>query len=279
VDVRHAAGGTNGHWRVWFTSAIWRSWESMPCRCLPGGGNGVAGRAARLADDGVCRGGADWISSAKCGAMSNRDGRSPGCRWRFSRSRMSATAELHGATSHPPRQSGGLTAVASLIAVVKMGDTGAYTVGRLFGRHKMTPRLSPGKTWEGVAGAILFAAFAGWIVLRLLPGAVGGPSVAFGSIRESFGRWQWIAYGIIVGIAGLLGRPGRIAHQARRRRKDSSPGCPASAVVGPIGLDSVRGAGGVDLLGERAGVNRSPLLALRALCHEPTRIDVTAIEK
>ena len=44
----------------------------------------------------------------------------------------------------------GVTAVASLIAVVKMGDTGAYTLGRMFGRHKMTPTLSPGKTWEGV---------------------------------------------------------------------------------------------------------------------------------
>lgn len=31
-------------------------------------------------------------------------------------------------------------------------DTGAYAVGRLIGRHKMAPRISPGKTWEGAAG-------------------------------------------------------------------------------------------------------------------------------
>ena len=53
----------------------------------------------------------------------------------------------------------GLLAILSLVIVVKMGDTGAYTVGRLVGRHKMAPRLSPGKTWEGAAGAALFALF------------------------------------------------------------------------------------------------------------------------
>jgi phosphatidate cytidylyltransferase len=120
----------------------------------------------------------------------------------------------------------GLTAVASLIAVVKMGDTGAYTIGRLFGRHKMTPRLSPGKTWEGVAGAILFSAFAGWVVLRLLPGAVGGPSVALGSVREPLGRWQWIIYGTIVGIAGLLGDLAESLIKRDAGRKDSSPWMP-----------------------------------------------------
>jgi len=55
------------------------------------------------------------------------------------------------------------------ILVTKFSDTGAYAVGSLFGRHKMIPRISPGKTWEGFAGAIilstlasvLFAHFAG----------------------------------------------------------------------------------------------------------------------
>ncbi|HEX3997642.1 MAG TPA: phosphatidate cytidylyltransferase [Pirellulales bacterium] len=120
----------------------------------------------------------------------------------------------------------GLTAVASLIAVVKMGDTGAYTVGRLFGRHKMTPLLSPGKTWEGFVGAVVFAAVAGWLVLRLLPGAIGGPDVALGSVREPLGRWQWLAYGIIVGIAGLLGDLAESLIKRDSGRKDSSPWMP-----------------------------------------------------
>ena len=41
------------------------------------------------------------------------------------------------------------------ILVTKFSDMGAYAVGSLIGRHKMIPRISPGKTWEGFAGAIL----------------------------------------------------------------------------------------------------------------------------
>lgn len=43
------------------------------------------------------------------------------------------------------------------ILVTKFSDTGAYIVGSLIGRHKMIPRISPGKTWEGFAGAIVFS--------------------------------------------------------------------------------------------------------------------------
>ena len=40
------------------------------------------------------------------------------------------------------------------LAGTTASDTGAYAVGRLLGRHRMTPRLSPGKTWEGAAGGL-----------------------------------------------------------------------------------------------------------------------------
>lgn len=43
------------------------------------------------------------------------------------------------------------------ILVTKFSDLGAYVTGSLIGRHKMIPRISPGKTWEGFAGAILIA--------------------------------------------------------------------------------------------------------------------------
>ena len=42
-----------------------------------------------------------------------------------------------------------------LLAVVWIADTAAYFAGRKFGRHKLAPAISPGKTWEGVAGAFL----------------------------------------------------------------------------------------------------------------------------
>ncbi len=41
------------------------------------------------------------------------------------------------------------------ILVTKASDMGAYSIGSLIGRHKMIPRLSPGKTWEGFGGAIV----------------------------------------------------------------------------------------------------------------------------
>ncbi|MEM9284085.1 MAG: phosphatidate cytidylyltransferase [Verrucomicrobiota bacterium] len=44
-----------------------------------------------------------------------------------------------------------------LIAVTKLTDMGAYLVGSLIGRDKMVPHVSPGKTWQGFGGAIVFA--------------------------------------------------------------------------------------------------------------------------
>lgn len=41
----------------------------------------------------------------------------------------------------------------ALLAVIWIADSAAYFVGRRFGRHKLAPSISPGKTWEGVAGA------------------------------------------------------------------------------------------------------------------------------
>jgi phosphatidate cytidylyltransferase len=43
------------------------------------------------------------------------------------------------------------------LLVTKLSDTGAYAIGSLIGRHKMIPRISPGKTWEGLGGALLFS--------------------------------------------------------------------------------------------------------------------------
>ncbi|MHC4158160.1 MAG: phosphatidate cytidylyltransferase [Planctomycetota bacterium] len=43
------------------------------------------------------------------------------------------------------------------VFVVKSADIGAYTFGSIFGRHKFSPKISPGKTWEGMAGALLTA--------------------------------------------------------------------------------------------------------------------------
>ena len=51
--------------------------------------------------------------------------------------------------------------------IIWFADMGAYFIGRRFGRHKITPRLSPSKSWEGYVGGIAFGVFIG-IVLSLL---------------------------------------------------------------------------------------------------------------
>lgn len=47
-----------------------------------------------------------------------------------------------------------------------VSDTGAYAVGRLFGRHKLAPAVSPGKTVEGAIGGLLACALTSWIYAR-----------------------------------------------------------------------------------------------------------------
>ena len=63
-----------------------------------------------------------------------------------------------------------------LMAVVWIADSAAYFAGRRFGRHKLAPAISPGKTWEGVAGAYLTVTLYGMVW-----GAWDGSSVLFHS--------------------------------------------------------------------------------------------------
>ena len=55
-----------------------------------------------------------------------------------------------------------------LLSVIFIGDTGAFIVGRLIGKHKMVPIASPRKTWEGSLGGIIMAVAAGGAVQLLL---------------------------------------------------------------------------------------------------------------
>lgn len=62
-----------------------------------------------------------------------------------------------------------------LMFVVWGADTGAYFTGRAFGRHKLAPRVSPGKTWEGVLGGAVLAvlvALTGTLWLKPIGGHV-----------------------------------------------------------------------------------------------------------
>ena len=81
------------------------------------------------------------------------------------------------------------------VFVVKSADIGAYTTGVLFGRHKFSPKVSPGKTWEGMAGAVAIAIIVaicfgvGYDIMVLWLAAVFGFCFAFvgqfGDLAES----------------------------------------------------------------------------------------------
>jgi phosphatidate cytidylyltransferase len=124
----------------------------------------------------------------------------------------------------------GLLGLIALISVAKMGDIGAYTVGRLIGRHKMAPLLSPGKTWEGAVGGLVFAALAAWLVFESL-----GPRLAVGLTIPSCG---WLIYGVLVGGAGMVGDLAESLLKRDLGCKDSSRWMPGFGGVLDI-LDSL----------------------------------------
>ena len=113
----------------------------------------------------------------------------------------------------------GVMAVFSMALITKMCDVGAYTVGRLVGRHKMAPSLSPGKTIEGGIGGMCFAVLAAWFSTSVLfPLATGAPS-----------KTTWIGvviYGLSVGLAGALGDLAESLIKRDVSRKDSGVNVP-----------------------------------------------------
>lgn len=60
----------------------------------------------------------------------------------------------------------------ALMAIIWISDSSAYFAGRKFGRHKLAPKVSPGKTWEGVAGAMLTVLIYVTTLIAFLPNVV-----------------------------------------------------------------------------------------------------------
>lgn len=80
------------------------------------------------------------------------------------------------------------------ILVTKFSDCGAYLVGSLIGKHKMIPRISPGKTWEGFGGAIVVSTIASVVFLKLAGAHLYGMT-----------RQHAIILGVILSSAAVVG--------------------------------------------------------------------------
>jgi phosphatidate cytidylyltransferase len=63
----------------------------------------------------------------------------------------------------------GIGHLLSVLAIVWLADIAAYFAGRRWGRRKLAPAISPGKTWAGVAGAVVAVLAAALLLARLLP--------------------------------------------------------------------------------------------------------------
>lgn len=78
----------------------------------------------------------------------------------------------------------------SMIVLIWVNDTFAYFVGSLVGKHKLSPKISPNKTWEGSMGGLLFSLIGSYILYLI-----------FGS----FELWIWICLAFLVVVFGTLG--------------------------------------------------------------------------
>lgn len=105
------------------------------------------------------------------------------------------------------RIDGGPREFLAFVFVVKCSDIGAYTFGKLFGRHKLAPSVSPGKTWEGLGGAVVFA-----IVV----------SLAFALVLGIMPVWLAPVFGASMAVVGQLSDLTESMLKRDAQQKDSS---------------------------------------------------------
>jgi phosphatidate cytidylyltransferase len=96
--------------------------------------------------------------------------------------------------------------VLGILSLVWINDTGAYVAGTLLGRHRLFPRISPKKSWEGLAGGtILTMATAWWMT----------------DIMGILSQTDWIILGAVASVFGVYGDLAESLIKRKADRKDS----------------------------------------------------------
>lgn len=81
-----------------------------------------------------------------------------------------------------------------LLLVTKFSDMGAYVTGSLIGRHKLVPHISPHKSWEGLAGAVVFSMAGSFGLWLLIPERL-----------SVFSAWDVGVLGLLLGLGAVIG--------------------------------------------------------------------------
>jgi phosphatidate cytidylyltransferase len=101
----------------------------------------------------------------------------------------------------------GLWPLLMFVFVVKSADIGAYSIGSIFGKRKFSPKISPGKTWEGMGGAVAAA-----IIV----------AIGFSLICDIMPLWPAVMFGLVFAFIGQLGDLAESMIKRDAEQKDSA---------------------------------------------------------
>jgi phosphatidate cytidylyltransferase len=115
----------------------------------------------------------------------------------------------------------GIAALFSLVIVTKVTDIGAYSFGRIFGRNKMSPGISPGKTIEGLIGGLICGCAGSlfWFKVALPLAAQYTQLIGPDTSQTTLGGC--IVFGLLVSLGGVIGDLGESLLKRDAKQKDS----------------------------------------------------------
>ncbi|MGD1074111.1 MAG: phosphatidate cytidylyltransferase [Bryobacteraceae bacterium] len=117
------------------------------------------------------------------------------------------------------QQSNGPSLVVFLFCVVWAGDIAAYYVGSAWGRHRLAPSISPGKSWEGSIASVMASVVAALALLGVAEVLSRWDSAILSYSEDSI--WYWLALAVILNIVAQVGDLAESALKRSAGVKDS----------------------------------------------------------